>query len=157
MILSTNYLIIYLNSYTFMHDFHSRRNKHVVLLDAWHRFLTLVYHSVPPVGIRGDKNMLTSMLFCSTLDIVFSLWFTTVWPREDPGWQEYVSAPPCMSLEVTKWDNLFALSFDPCRWRRGSWWLRSSVAESNAFELINTPIWFHIHLDGRSGMSRLDQ
>ena len=66
-------------------------------------------------------------------------------------------ATPCMSHEATKWGNLFALVCDMCRWRRGSWWLRSSVSDYNAVEVAITPLWPNIHLDGRSSMDRLDQ
>ena len=48
---------------------------------------------------------------------------------------------PCMSYEATKWGNLFTVGCDPCRWERGSWWLRSSVAGYNAAEVTNTPLW----------------
>ena len=66
-------------------------------------------------------------------------------------------ALPCMSYEAIKWGNLFTVVCDLCRWRRGSWLLRSSVAGNNATEVTNTPLWPNIHLNGRSSMARLDQ
>ena len=66
-------------------------------------------------------------------------------PEETRGYKNRSLETPCIWYETTKWDNLFAVGCNPCRWRRGSWWLRSSVDGYN------------IHLDGSSSMTRFDQ
>ena len=55
--------------------------------------------------------------------------------------------------------NLFAVGCDPCQWRRGSWWLRSSVAgfKCSRSDQHSTLAPYSSRREVKSSMARLDQ